>query len=353
MTQTLPGLIDVHVHLREPGATHKEDFATGSAAAVAGGFTYILDMPNNPTPTVSLERLEEKISLADQKAICDIGFHFGTNGLNTDTFAAAALHSRVFGLKLYCNHTTGEMLLEDIVLLEQVFRSWESEKPILVHAEGTELAAAIGLAHIFGRRLHVCHITQAVEVELVRRAKQQGQAITAGVCPHHLWLTGEARDRLGSFAIMKPPLGTLQDQVALWEGIADGSIDIVETDHAPHTREEKAGDPAPYGVPGLETALSLTYLGLKEHGLSTDLLVQLLHDRPKKIFAIPDQVDTHIEVEFDATWTVGERGYASKCGWSPFEGKELPGVVKRVVLRGKDILLAHGEVLQSSGSSVR
>jgi dihydroorotase-like cyclic amidohydrolase len=353
MTQTLPGLIDVHVHLREPGATHKEDFATGSAAAVAGGFTYILDMPNNPTPTVSIERLEEKIALADQKAVCDIGFHFGTNGQNTDTFAVAAVNPRVFGLKLYCNHTTGEMLLEDIVLLEQVFRSWESEKPILVHAEGTELAAAIGLAHIFGRRLHVCHITQKVEVELVRRAKQQGQAITAGVCPHHLWMTGEARERLGSFAIMKPPLGTEQDMAALWEGIADGTIDIVETDHAPHTRQEKAGDPAPYGVPGLETALSLTYLGLIEHGLSTDMLVQLLHDRPKKIFALPDQPDTHIEVDFDATWVVGEAGYASKCGWSPFEGKELPGVVQRVVWHGMDVLVPRAGGASNSRDSVR
>src|SRR5258708_2631495 len=138
----LPGLIDVHVHLREPGATHKEDFLTGSRAAVKGGFTFIIDMPNNPTPTISLERLAEKIALS-KKAICDIGFHYGTNGLNTESFAAAAQNPKVFGLKLYCNHTTGEMLLDDPILVEKVFQTWESEKPILVHAEGEKLTTAI------------------------------------------------------------------------------------------------------------------------------------------------------------------------------------------------------------------
>lgn len=337
-----PGLIDVHVHLREPGATHKEDFATGSAAAVRGGFTYILDMPNNPTPTVTLEKLAEKIALADEKAVCDIGFHFGTNGKNLDQFAAAAQNSRVFGLKLYCNHTTGEMLLEDINLLEGVFRSWESEKPLLVHAEGTELAAALGLAHIYGRRLHVCHISQAVEVELVRRAKARGQAVTAGVCPHHLFLTeaDRAPEKLGSLAMMKPPLGTQADQDALWQGIADRTIDVVETDHAPHTLEEKKGEVPPFGVPGLETAFSLTYKGLKEHELSQDLLLTLLHDRPQEIFQIPDQSQTEIEVDLDATWVVGAEGYASKCGWSPFEGWELPGVIRSTTWQGKKVYQA-------------
>lgn len=334
-----PGFIDVHVHLREPGATHKEDFATGSAAAVRGGFTQIIDMPNNPTPTVTMEKLQEKISLADSKAVCDIGFHFGTNGHNLDSFAAAADHPRVFGLKLYCNHTTGEMLLEDIHLLEGVFRSWESEKPLLVHAEGTELAAALGLAHIFDRRLHVCHISQAVEVELVRRAKARGQRVTAGVCPHHLFLTEADRSpkKLGSLAMMKPPLGTQIDQDALWEGIADRTIDIVETDHAPHTLEEKQGDPAPFGVPGLETAVSLTLKGLRDRSLPDKLLSTLLHDKPQEIFSIPDQPDTHVELDLDATWTVGKNGYASKCGWSPFDGWELPGVVLSTTWRGKKV----------------
>lgn len=337
MLKKYPGFIDVHVHLREPGATHKEDFYTGSRAAIQGGFTFIIDMPNNPKPTISIKRLAEKKELS-QKALCDIGFHYGTNGLNTETFVAAAKDKKVFGLKLYCNHTTGEMLLEDIVLLEKVFSSWNSEKPILVHAEGTELAAAIGLAQLYDRRLHVCHITQAVEVVLVRQAKRKKMRVTAGVCPHHLWLTEADRKTKGAFAIMKPPLGTQVDQDALWEGLNDTTIDIVETDHAPHTLQEKQTEPAPYGVPGLETAVSLTLKGIKEGRLSKRKLEDVLYAKPKEIFNTPDQKETFVELDPDAEWIIGEQGYESKCGWSPFDGWSVPGKIQTVVIKGKKIL---------------
>lgn len=339
----LPGLIDVHVHLREPGATHKEDFISGSRAAVAGGITYIVDMPNNPTPTISMERLEEKIALAAH-AVCDIGFHFGTNGKNLEELPKAAAHPRVHGLKLYCNHTTGEMLIEDLELLEGVYASWPVGKPILVHAEGTQLAAAIGLATAYGQRLHVCHITQAMEVELVRRAKKESVAISAGVCPHHLFMTGEARERLAGFAIMKPPLGTPEDQTALWEGLVDGTIDIVETDHAPHTKEEKESENPPYGVPGLETSLGLMLKAVAEGTISQERVLDAMYTRPKQLFGVPEQDDTYIEVDTDATWVVGEREYQSKATWSPFAGWELPGVVTTVVIRGKTVV-ADGHVL--------
>src|SRR3989344_7635303 len=158
MLKKFPGFIDVHAHLREPGATHKEDFYTGSRAAIKGGFTFVLDMPNNPLPTVTKERLEEKITLS-KKVLCPVGFHYGTNGLNMETFAAVKDHPKVFGLKLYCNHTTGEMLIEDLSILEKIFESWDSIKPILLHAEGVELAAAISLGRLYDRRIHVCHIS--------------------------------------------------------------------------------------------------------------------------------------------------------------------------------------------------
>lgn len=332
-----PGFIDVHVHLREPGATHKEDFYTGSRAAVKGGVTFMLDMPNNPTPTISIERLNEKIKLS-KKAINDVGFYFGTNGKNTDQFAEALKHPRVFGLKLYCNHTTGEMLVEDLALLENVYAAWESQKPILLHAEGVQLAAAIGLATVYGRRIHVCHISQAVEVELMRHAKAKGLPVTAGVCPHHLFLTGEARDTLKGFAIMKPPLGTKEDQDALWAGLKDGTIDVVETDHAPHTREEKSGEKPAFGVPGLETMVPLMLKAVKDGKLSEEQFIEKLHTNPKKIFSIPDQPDTYVEIDTEATTKVGEGGYGSKADWSPFEGWELPGKVMTMVVRGKKIL---------------
>jgi carbamoyl-phosphate synthase/aspartate carbamoyltransferase/dihydroorotase len=337
MIKKLPGLIDVHVHLREPGATHKEDFYTGSRAAVKGGVTFMLDMPNNMTPTISIERLDEKVALS-KKALIDIGFHFGTNGKNLDQFFEAAARSEVYGLKLYCNHTTGEMLIEDAEVLDAIFKAWPVGKPILVHAEGEQLKQSIARAKKFGQRLHVCHITQASEVADLRAAKKEGLDISAGVCPHHLALTAEARERMKGYAVMKPPLGTDADQAALWAALADSTIDVVETDHAPHSREEKEKDPPMFGVTGLETSFSIIYQGVKDGKLTEERLIDAMHTRPKKIFNIPEQPDTSIEVDMDATWTVGEHGYETKANSSPFEGMTLPGVVTKVVVRGKELM---------------
>lgn len=313
-----PGLIDVHVHLREPGATYKEDFLTGSQAADTGGFTYILDMPNNPLPTLTIARLKEKIQLS-KKAVCSVGFHFGTNGKNLKEFPAAAKHPRVFGLKLYCNHTTGEMLIEDINLLTKVFTAWPKLKPILVHAEGVQLAAVIGLAVLYNQRLHVCHISQAVEVELIRQAKKTDQKITAGVTPHHLWLKeGEAT--------MKPPLSPEADRLALWKGLQDGTIDLVESDHAPHTRAEKVKDPPAFGVPGLETTLGLMLLGVKQKKCTLKQVKKWLYENPKRIFNISDQ-KTKIKFDPDRPWIVKNSELKTKCGWSPFNNWRLYGKV--------------------------
>ena len=306
-----PSLIDVHVHLREPGAIYKEDFLTGSRAAAAGGFEFIIDMPNNAVPTLTLARLKEKISLS-QKAVCAVGFHFGTNGFNLKEFPAAAKHPRVFGLKLYCNHTTGEMLIEDINLLAKVFAAWPKGKPILVHAEGIQLAAVIGLAGLYNQRLHVCHISQAVDVELVKKAKKAGMKITAGVTPHHLWLKPGA-------ATMKPPLSS--DQRALWQGLNDRVIDLVESDHAPHLKAEKL-----FGVPGLETTLGLMLLAVKQKKVKLNQVKTWLYDNPRKIFNIPS-LKTIIKFDPDQAWIVREADLKTKCRWSPFSDWRLYGKV--------------------------
>lgn len=245
--QRFPGFIDAHVHLREPGATHKEDFYTGSRAAVKGGFTFIIDMPNNPIPTVTLESLQDKIHLS-QKAVCDIGFHFGTQGKNIDLFSKIWDNTHVFGLKIYCNHTTGDLLIEDVKILEKIFKAWKSEKPILVHAEQKTLELVLELSHKYSRRLHVCHIARCEEVDMVRTSKKKGLLVSVGVTSHHLFLTSSIIKNLGSLALMKPELGTQKDQDALWEGILNGTIDLVETDHAPHTLGEKQSEKPPFGV---------------------------------------------------------------------------------------------------------
>ncbi len=313
----LPGLIDVHVHLREPGATQKEDFDTGTAAAVRGGFGFVIDMPNNPgAPTISIERLEEKIRLADAKAHCGVGFHYGTNGNNLDTFAKAAANPRVYGLKIYCNHTTGELLMSNDELLINVFNAWESPKPILVHAEGAMLERCLELAQKYGHRLHHCHTSLASEVELISQAKQSFMKVSAGVTPHHLFLNNS------NSATMKPPLATQADQDALWQGIKDEVIDLIETDHAPHTPEEKAN--GAFGVPGLETALGLMGLAVHEARITQHDLIKLMHLNPKKIFNITHDTGS-IEVNFDKSYTVDSSQFASKAKSSPFDGWTLYG----------------------------
>lgn len=341
-----PGFIDAHVHLRDPGQNHKEDFVTGSRAALAGGFTHVLDMPNNLLPITSPGRLAEKIALRNQGALCDVGFYYGTSGVNTNTFPDVWDLPDVFGLKLYCNHTTGEMLIEEPDLLEKVFAAWDSPKPILVHAEGEKLAEVLKLSLTHSRRLHVCHITQADEVKLVSRAKDAGKSVSAGVTPHHLFMTHEDVKIKKSFAMMKPPLGTARDQQALWEGLRDGTIDIVETDHAPHTREEKEGANPPFGVPGLETAVGLIAKAVYESRLEEKDLERLLHSNPKKIFNIPDQPNTHVELDIEKSFFAGAGGYQTKCGWSPFDGWELKGKIETVVFRGKT-LIKNGILVQT------
>ncbi len=334
----LPGLIDVHAHLREPGAMQKEDFASGTRAAVKGGFTFVVDMPNNPIPTLSLDRLEEKIARADRHALCDVGFYFGTDGKNLASFEKAAAHPRVFGLKVYCNHTTGKLFVENREVIEEIFRSWESSKPILVHAEGMQLAIALELAEKYKRRLHECHISLACEVELLRAAKRKGLVVSGGVTPHHLFLTSAAEKELGVKALMKPPLATETDQRALWEGLREGTIDLVETDHAPHLLSEKQEGMVKFGVPGLETALGLLGKAVEENRLSVEEIKKFLYDNPKRLFKIPDQPGTHIEVNFEKYAVVRGADLESKAKWSPFEGWELPGVVETVVLRGKTLM---------------
>lgn len=330
-----PGFIDVHVHLRDPGATHKEDFVSGTRSALAGGFTFVLDMPNNPEPTITLERLEEKISLAQTKAVCPVGFHYGTDGANLDTFTSVTSRPEVFGLKVYLNHTTGSLLVENEHKLDQIFAAWRSVKPILVHAETDRLALALGLAKTYRSRLHVCHVARASEVTLIRQARLNKLPVSAGVTPHHLYLTPEPKN---PYRHMKPLLGDRSDQAALWEAVIDGTIDLVETDHAPHTTEEKLSPTPPFGVPGLETAAQLLYEAVINHKITEERFVELLHMNPKRIFSIPDQPNTYVEMAIGETVKIGEHGYQTKANWSPFDDWPVASRISRVVLNGRQVI---------------
>lgn len=331
----LPGLIDPHVHLREPGATQKEDFETGTKAAIAGGYTTVLDMPNNPIATVTPEALQNKIELAKGRVYADVGFHFGASSKSIEYFKEVS--QRVFGLKVYMNQTTGDLLMEDDQTLEAVFSAWPKDLPILVHAEGDTLQKAISLAKKFGNSLHVCHVSLKEEVEAIKAAKMGGLNLSCEVSCHHLFLTDQDVKRLGSFGMMKPPLESKADQEALWQALKDGTIDMIGSDHAPHTKEEKNGEKPPFGVPGLETTLPLLLTAVNEGRLIIERLIELTSTNPRKVFGLPEQKDTFVEVDMDESYVIDEKNLQTKCGWTPFAGMKVTGKVKKVVLRGKTV----------------
>jgi carbamoyl-phosphate synthase/aspartate carbamoyltransferase/dihydroorotase len=331
VTLKLPGLVDVHVHLRQPGGEHKEDICSGSAAALAGGVTMVLDMPNTQPPLVGMEALDRKRALVAQHALCDVGSYLGATETNASHFASLA--DQVPGLKIYLDDTYGPLRMRSLPALIAHFRSWPAERPIVVHAEGLSGAMAIGLAQSFGKRLHLCHVSRADEIALVRAAKEAGAALTCEVTPHHLFLTDADARRLGPYGTMRPPLATESDVAALWDNF--DIIDCIATDHAPHTRDEKEGTSAPPGVPGLETMLPLLLTAVSEGRLTLDRLVELTYENPRRIFGLPVQTDTRIEVELSNRYAIESRNLKTKCGWTPFEGMPVQGRVLEVVLRGQ------------------
>ncbi len=327
----LPGLVDVHVHLREPGGTHKENITSGSAAALAGGVTLALAMPNTAPPIVDAEALTAQRRLVDQKALCDVGCFVGAT--ETNAAEAAGLAGEAAGLKIYLDQTYGPLRMRSLTALLGHFRAWPTGRPIAVHAEGLSAAMAIGLARSFGRRLHLCHVSRADEVTLIRAAKRSGAALTCEVTPHHLFLTEADARRLGPYGAMKPSLGSEADVAALWANL--DVVDCIATDHAPHTRAEKESADPPPGVPGLETMLPLLLTAVAEGRLALDRLVELTHEAPRRIFRLPAQPDTWVEVDPEARYTLRDADQHTRCGWTPFAGMAVRGRVRRVVLRGQ------------------
>lgn len=336
----LPGLIDTHVHLREPGNTQKEDFETGTKAAVAGGYTVVLDMPNNPNPITNPEALEEKINLAGGRVYCDVGFHFGGSKNAVPFFQQ--VKDKAFGLKVYMNHTTGPLLIEDPQELDLIFSNWPKDKVLMVHAEQETLAKAVILAKKHGNKLHVCHVARKFELELIKQAKSEGLPVTCEVAMHHLYLTVDDINRLKHFGMMRPPLAQQEDIDYLWANIKD--IDIIASDHAPHTWDEKMGEKVVNGVPGLETSLPLLLNAVHEGKISIERLIEMTSANPRRIFNIPEQPDTYVEVDLDAPQTIANEGLFTKAGWTPFVGMEIKGKVLSTVLRGQTVF-ENGQII--------
>jgi dihydroorotase len=356
----LPGLVDAHVHLREPGYPHKEDFYSGTAAALSGGVTTVLDMPNTDPPTATPARLREKARLAAAKAVCDVGLFVGATNTDADAYLPAAPHA--CGLKIYVSDTFGSLRIDTLDLLHRLFRTWAERAsavgyrsagaagglgPIAVHAEELMLPVCLALADLYAAPLHIVHVSRRSEIELIRAAKEKGRAVTCEVTPHHLFLSTDDLPRLGARGDMRPRLATPADVAALWANLA--TVDIFATDHAPHTLAEKAGENPPPGVPGVATMLPLLLTAVHAGRLTLDDLLLRCVVNPRRIYGLPDQPDTFVEVDVDAMTTLRDDAALTRVGWTPFAGMAVYGQVRKVVLRGATVF-EHGQVLAAPGA---
>lgn len=367
----LPGIIDTHVHFREPGMTHKADMDTESRAALAGGVTTVLDMPNVNPVTATRATLRERFDIAADKCRCNYGFYFGATAENADMLSTMT-DDGVCGIKLFMGSSTGNLLVEDEAALRTIFA--ESRLPIVVHCEDTRTInanmatckaqygpdpdvrfhpeirseeacyrsteTAVRMAREAGARLHVAHITTARELDLFDPADHQ---ITAEVCLPHLIFTDADYARRGARIKCNPAIKTAADRAALRRALTDGRVYTVGTDHAPHQLSEKQGGVvrAMSGMPGVQFSL-VAMLGLVDQGeLDIARLVRLMCHNPAETFGIlrrgyirPGYKADLVLVAPKAPWTLTPNKILSKCGWSPFEGFTFSWQVRKTWCNG-------------------
>jgi len=363
----LPGLIDPHVHFRIPGTEEKEDWKTGSKAAIAGGYTSVFDMPNNTPPCINKTTLQEKTTLIERmldEVHSPLAFKLWIGATKENIEKIPELKKDIIGIKVFMGASTGTLLMDNPEMQKALFKmAGEHNIVIGTHAEDEEelkkgkekypettdvhdhskirdrnaaikaVSHAITLAKKYHTKLYLLHVSTAEEVALIRQAKNDGITVYAEVTPHHLFLSEKDYDTLGTKAQMNPPLRTEEDQKALWQEILDGTIDTIGTDHAPHTLEQKAlpYGQAPSGVPGIETALSLMIDAYNKGTITLERIVDIMHTNSTKIFSyIPKE--TWIIVDLDLIKTVRDQDMYTKCGWSPFAGRELKGWPLGVVI---------------------
>lgn len=342
----LPGLIDMHVHVRDPGQTHKEDWDSCTAAALSGGITMIGAMPNTQPSIVDQESFDLVSKLANEKARCDYGIYVGANMTNYSFLPKIAPDSAI-AVKMYLDKTFTTLKLDSMGVWMEHFKHWPKDFPICCHSEGSNMAAVILLASLYDRPVHICHLSRKDEIELVRQAKLKGIKVTCEVTPHHLFLDEEDVKNLGEKrSKVAPKLNSSEDRKALWQNM--DIIDCFATDHAPHTVEEKDGENPPPGFPGLETSLSLFLTAVNEGRLTIEDIIEKMYTNPRKIYGLPEQPDTYVEVDLDEVWKIPDELPYSKSKWTPFSGKTVVGRVRRVVLHGETAYL-DGKVLAPPG----
>ena len=363
----MPGVIDVHTHMREPGVTYKEDFETGSKACAKAGITTFYDMPNTVPTTTTLENLLNKKELAGKKSIVNFGIHFGGSKNNNISEIKKVLDKKeVNTVKIFMNVTTGEMLIEDDEILKGVF---QNSGLVLVHAENEMIDKAIGLNQKYGKGLYVCHIPSAEELEKVIEAKKDSRLnnemhpIYAEVTPHHLFLNEEIREsseRNKMLLRMKPELRKKSDNEFLWKALNEGLIDTIGTDHAPHLIEEKM-EKVTFGMPGVETSLALMLTAYNEGRIELPAIQKLMCENPAEIMKIAGRGKLKegyyadvIVVDTEKEWIAGvDDTLESKCGWTPYENWKLKGKNIMTVVNG-EIIYENGKINENvkKGKSV-
>ena len=341
------GMIDPHTHLRDLDWAHKGSFASETRAAIAGGYWAVFDMPNTAPSTGDEARLARKLALIDRAAHCDWGLYFGAAQVD-NTAEYEKIASSVCGLKIYSNSTTGDLLLDRQSDRAKHYRAWTADKPVAVHAEGDTVGDILELVGRHRRPTHFLHISAKQEIDLLTQAKEAGLPITVGVCPHHLFLTEADLPALGALGLMKPELKTKRDQQALWRAIAGGIVDVIESDHAPHTLAEKASDSPPYGVPGLETTLGLMLQAVKDGRLPLESAAAMLSDNVQRIWNISPPAETYTLVDTAPSHRVAGANLMTQCGWSPFEGMTISGRILEVWIRGRQVYDGE-QVLSAAG----
>ena len=351
----MPGVIDVHTHMREPGITYKEDFETGSKACAKGGITTFYDMPNTIPATTALENLLNKKELAGKKSVVNFGIHFGgSKNNNIDEIRKVLEKKEANTVKIFMNVTTGEMLIEDDEILKGIF---ENSELVLVHAENEMIDKAIDLNQKYGKGLYVCHIPSAEELKKVIEAKKNNKLnnekhpIFAEVTPHHLFLNEEIREsneRNKMLLRMKPELRKKSDNEFLWKAINEGYIETIGTDHAPHLIEEKM-EKVTFGMPGVESSLALMLTAYNEGKIELSVIQKLMCENPAEIMKIVRRGKLEegyyadvIIVDTEKEWIAGvDDTLESKCGWTPYENWKL---------KGKNIMtIVNGEIVYEKG----
>lgn len=379
----LPGLLDTQVHFREPGNEHKENLSTGSLAAVFGGMTGVFEMPNTKPPTTSAIAYNDKLTRAQGRMWVDFGFYVGSTPENIDSLASLERLPGCPGVKTFMGSSTGNLLVSEAQDLEKILRTvhkrgafhaedearLNERKGVLIPGrvdlhpvwrdEQTAFLATrrlVETAKKLGKNVHVLHVTTAEEIEFLSKEKATA---SVEVTPQHLTLSApECYERLGTLAQMNPPIRDQKHLQALWRGIADGTVDVIGSDHAPHTLEEKKKTypDTPSGMTGVQTLLPIMLNHCHNGKLSLERLVELLHGNPVRLFGlknrsgiVPGAEANLTLIDYHRTETITNRWIKSLCGWTPFDGMKVKGWPFATLIRG-EVIMREGELTASAAT---